>query len=64
VNLGEPPLDKSAQSRVSNSVVVALLVIIGALVLLAAFANIQRFWQHKVETVVIKAATAPTPEAQ
>ena len=64
MNLSEPPLDESARSRVSNSAVVALLVIIGALVFLAAFANIQRFWQHRVETVVIKAATAPKPEAQ
>jgi hypothetical protein len=38
-----------------------MLVVIGALALLAVFANVQRFRRGEVETVVVKAAISPTP---
>jgi hypothetical protein len=41
-----------------------MLVIIGALALLAVFANVQRFRHGQVETVVVKPATTPTPHAR
>jgi hypothetical protein len=41
-----------------------MLVIIGALVLLALFANVQRFRRGDVETVVVRTATSPTPQAR
>jgi hypothetical protein len=41
-----------------------MLVIIGALALLAVFANVQRFRRGQVETVVIRPATTPAPPAR
>jgi hypothetical protein len=41
-----------------------MLVIIGALALLAVFANVQRFRRGQVETVVIRPATTPAPQAR
>jgi hypothetical protein len=40
-----------------------MLVIIGALALLAVFANLQRFRRGQVETVIVRAATSSTPQA-
>jgi hypothetical protein len=40
-----------------------MLVVIGALALLAVFANLQRFRRGQVETVTVRAATSPTPQA-
>jgi hypothetical protein len=41
-----------------------MLVIIGTLALLAVFANVQRFRHRQVETVVVRPATTPTPDAR
>jgi hypothetical protein len=41
-----------------------MLVIIGALALLAVFANVQRFRHGQVQAVVVKPATTPTPHAR
>jgi hypothetical protein len=41
-----------------------MLVIIGAMVFLAGFANIQRFRRGQAETVLVRAATSPTPQAR
>jgi hypothetical protein len=40
-----------------------MLVVIGALALLAVFANVQRFRRGEVETVVVKVGTSPTPQS-
>ena len=64
VNSDKPPLEKSQPSRISKSAVVVMLVIIGALALLAVFANVQRFRRGQVETVVIRPATTPAPQAR
>jgi hypothetical protein len=40
-----------------------MLVVIGALALLAVFANVQRVRRGEVETVVVKAAISPTPQS-
>jgi hypothetical protein len=40
-----------------------MLVVIGALALLAVFANVLRFRRGEVETVVVKAAISPTPQS-
>ena len=41
-----------------------MLVVIGALALLAVFANVQRFRRGEVETVVVKVRTSPTPQSR
>jgi hypothetical protein len=41
-----------------------MLIIIGTLVLLAVFANIQRFQHAQVETVVVRPAATPPPQAR
>jgi hypothetical protein len=41
-----------------------MLIIIGVLALLAVFANIQRFRQGQVETVVVRPPTTPAPQAR
>jgi hypothetical protein len=64
VNFREPPLEKSRLTRVSKSAVVVMLIIIGTLALLAVFANIQRFQHAQVETVVVRPATTPAPQAR
>jgi hypothetical protein len=43
---------------------VLMLIIIGALALLAVFANIQRFRRGEVETVVVRPATTSAPQAR
>ena len=64
MNSREPPLEKSRPSRVSKSAIVVMLIIIGALALLAAFANVQRFRRGQVETVVVRPAATPAPHAR
>ncbi len=41
-----------------------MLIIIGTLALLAVFANMQRFGRGQVETVVVRPATTPAPQAR
>jgi hypothetical protein len=41
-----------------------MLVIIGALALLAVFANVQRFRHGQVETVVVRPVATPMPQAR
>ena len=41
-----------------------MLIVIGTLVLLAVFANIQRFRHGQVETVVVRPVTTPAPQAR
>jgi len=41
-----------------------MLVIIGALALLVIFANVQRFRRGHVETVAVRLAASPTPQAR
>jgi hypothetical protein len=48
---------------VSKDVLVLMLVVVGALFFLAAFANVQRFRRGDVETVAVKTPT-PTPRTQ
>jgi len=41
-----------------------MLIVIGTLALLAVFANIQRLRRGQVETVVVRPATIPAPQAR
>jgi len=41
-----------------------MLIVIGTLALLAVFANIQRLRRDQVETVVVRPATTPAPQAR
>jgi len=41
-----------------------VLIVIGTLALLAVFANIQRLRRGQVETVVVRPATTPAPQAR
>jgi hypothetical protein len=49
---------------VSKDALLLILVVLGALVFLAVFANVQQFRRGAVETVIVSMATSPTPRAQ
>jgi hypothetical protein len=64
VNSRQQLLEKSRPTRVSKGAVAVMVVIIGVLALLAVFANFQRFRLGQVETVVVRPATTPAPQAR
>jgi hypothetical protein len=41
-----------------------MLIVVGVFVLLAVFANIQRFRREQVETVIARPASTPAPHAR
>jgi len=47
-------------SQVPKSGVVLMLIILGAMALLAVYANIQRFRREQIETVVVMPTTSPS----
>ncbi|PYL26898.1 MAG: hypothetical protein DMF37_00385 [Verrucomicrobia bacterium] len=59
MNSLKPPREK-VRSRAPKSAVVLILIIVGSMVLLVVYANIQRFRRDQVETVIVKPATSPT----
>jgi hypothetical protein len=64
VNLPEAAAEKSEPPRVSKTAALLMLIIIVCLAMLAVFANFQRFRRGDVESVVVRAAASPTPQAQ
>src|SRR5438128_12074051 len=60
VNSLQPRREKVRSSRAPKSAVVLMLIIVGSMVLLAVYANIQHFRRDKVETVIGRPATSPT----
>ena len=59
LNLADPP-GEGHSSRLPRSAVVLMLIIAAAMAVLAIYANIQRFRQGRVETVIVTPATSPT----
>ncbi|OLC28809.1 MAG: hypothetical protein AUH91_01305 [Verrucomicrobia bacterium 13_1_40CM_4_54_4] len=60
MNSLQPRREKVRSSRAPKSAVVLMLIIVGSMVLLAVYANIQHFRRDKVETVIVRPATSPT----
>ena len=57
MNLPEPGREKLRTPRALRESLVLMLVIVASIVLLAIFANIQRFRRSQIETVVVRSAT-------
>jgi hypothetical protein len=64
VNLPEATAEKSEPPRVSKTAAPLMLIIIVCLAMLAVFANFQRFRRGDIETVAVRSAASPTPQAQ
>ena len=64
MNSPHPSAERHRSSRVPKNALAVMLVIIGALALLAIFANVQRFRRGHVETVAVRLAASPTPQAR
>ncbi|PYJ73188.1 MAG: hypothetical protein DME75_02255 [Verrucomicrobia bacterium] len=55
----EPPRKKVPSSQAPKSALVLIFIIVGSVVLLAIYANIQHFRRDQVETVIVKPALSP-----
>ena len=63
MDLAESAAEKSQSSRVPKTAFLLMLVMVIGLLMLAVFANLQRFRRTDVETVATKPATSPVPSA-
>ena len=61
MDLPEPPLQRSRPSRAPTSGLQMMVAIIVALLLLAIFANVQKFRANRIESVTITPALPATP---
>ena len=61
MDLPEPPLQRSRPSRAPTSGLQMMVAIIVALLLLAIFANAQKFRANRIESVTITPASSATP---
>jgi hypothetical protein len=61
MDLPEPPLERSRPSRAPTSGLQMMVAILVALLLLAIFANVQKFRAKRIESVTITPASSATP---
>jgi hypothetical protein len=62
VNLADESAEKSPTPRVPKTAVLLMAVSVICMVMLAVFANVQRFRRDAVEVVAVKSTTSPTPQ--
>ena len=62
MNVPEPPLQRLRPSRAPISGLQMMVAILVALLLLAIFANVQKFRANSIESVTITPASSATPE--
>jgi hypothetical protein len=61
MDLPEPPLQRSRPSRAPTSGLQMMVAILVALLLLAIFANVQKFRANRIESITITPTSSATP---
>ena len=61
MNLPDESIEKSPVPRAPKTAVLLIAVSVICMVMLAVFANVQRFRRDAVEVVAVKSTTSPKP---
>jgi hypothetical protein len=54
-------MTRSPSERVPPAGIIVIAIILGAMALLALYANVQKWRRDKIETVIVMPITTPTP---